>query len=217
MRGPRDPRPLASVVVVTIVSVPVVIPMMIVSQAPALAFPVTVVEAAAVMVGYHPQSARVRWAGPVSVVPLPMVADRIPIAFHPNEAGSGCERPDRHDTRGRRGTDFDANRYLSEENSAEQEQEHQELLFHRGVFCSVLAISQVPDESIRSRPSYAVKCAHPDTDRAKSRVSYWAYLRRNRAMGRPRFEPDVSCSAWCHQPEKTILPNGWTPRACNVP
>ena len=74
---------LASVAVVTIVSVPVVIPMMIVSQAPALAFPVTFIEAAAIVMGYHPYCARVRWAGPVPVVRLPMMADRIPIAFHP--------------------------------------------------------------------------------------------------------------------------------------
>jgi hypothetical protein len=157
-------------VVVVIVTIPVAIPTMIVGKPPSLAFPITFVEPSAIVVGDHPNCARIWWAGPVTVMPLPMMADRIPIAFHPNEARSGSDWPDSYDTRRRRGADFDANGYLSEEDSSDQEQEREQLLCHRRTLCSVLAISQVPEESIRSQSSYRVNCAYPNVDRAKSHL-----------------------------------------------
>ena len=114
---PRDRRTLVSVVVavVTIVTVPVAIPMVIVRHPPAPAFPVTFVEALTIVVGYHPRGTRIRWAGPVTVVPLVMMANRVPIPLHPDKARSRSHRSDRDDSRRRGRPNGDSHGYLSEE------------------------------------------------------------------------------------------------------
>ena len=107
--------------VVTIVTVPVAIPMVIVRHPPAPAFPVTFVEALTIVVGHHPRGTRIRWAGPVTVMPLVMMADWIPIAFQPDKAWAGSEGPDRYDTRGRGRPNGDSHGYLSEQDSSHQQ------------------------------------------------------------------------------------------------
>jgi hypothetical protein len=136
--------------------------MMIVGQPPVITFPVTLVEASAIMVGHYPHRTRVWRPRPVAIVPLPAMANWIPIAFHPNKTRSGNNRPDRYDARRRRRTDFDTNGYLGEEDSSKQEREREKLICHHGTTCRVLAISQVSAISIRYRSSYRVNCARPN-------------------------------------------------------
>jgi len=137
------------VAVVTIVTVPVAIPMVIVRHSPAPAFPVTFVEALTIVMGHHPRCTRIRLAGPVTVMPLVMMADWIPIPFHPDKAWSGSEWPDRYDTKGRGRPNGDSHGYLSEEDSSHQQQEREQLLSHRGSVCSAGAILGSSSESIR--------------------------------------------------------------------
>jgi hypothetical protein len=138
-----------AVAVVTIVTVPVAIPMVIVRHPPAPAFPVTFVEALIIVVGHHPRCTRIRWPGPITVMPLVMMADWIPIPFHPDKAWSGSEWPDGYDTRGRGRTNGDTHGYLSEEDTSHQQQEREQVLSHRGSVCSAGAILGSSSESIR--------------------------------------------------------------------
>lgn len=91
------PERLSAVVIVVavIVSISVSIPMVIVDQPPAIAFPITLVEAPAIVMGHHPHGTGIWWSGPISVVPLPMMTHRIPIALHPDKARSRSHRSDR--------------------------------------------------------------------------------------------------------------------------
>src|SRR5215468_1250621 len=129
-------RGLAPVVVmvaiVAIISIPAAIPMMIVAQPPAIAFPITFVIAPAIVARHYPHGIGVRRPRPVPVVPLPMMAHRIPITFQPNKTRSGGNRPDMYDARRRRRADLDTNGYLGEEHSSKQEREREKLLFHQG-------------------------------------------------------------------------------------
>jgi hypothetical protein len=150
-----------------IVSILAAIPMMIVGEPPAITLPITVVESPPIMMGYYPHCTGVWRPRPVAIVPLPMMAHWIPIAFHPNKTRSRNNRPDTYDAGRRRRTDFDTNGYLGEEDSSKQEREREKLIFHHGTTCRVLAISQVSAISIRYRSSYRVNCARPNVKSCK--------------------------------------------------
>jgi hypothetical protein len=179
----RSCNQLLPLMFVAIVPIPVAIPVMIVGQPPSRAFPVTFVVAATIVVRYHPDGARIWWATPVSVVPPPMMAHWIPIAFNPNKTRSGDNRPG-DDARWRGRADFDTNGYLGEEDSSKQEREGEQLLFHQGTLCRVLAISQVSSESIRYRSCRQVNCARPNVERCK--IATRVAQRRERPKRRER-------------------------------
>jgi hypothetical protein len=122
---------VAVVVVFAIVPVVFAIPPVVMRQPPALTLPIPFVKAPAVVMWDHPNSAPVWGPCPVAVMPIPMVAYWIPIAFYPDKAGPGSNWPDTYDTGWGRCADFDPNRYLSEEHPAEQQREREKLLYHR--------------------------------------------------------------------------------------
>jgi hypothetical protein len=85
---------LVAVVVAIIVSVVVTtaVPAMVVAELAAIAIPVAFIEALAIVTRRHPVYARVSWTGPVSLVPLIVVAHRVPVARYPGIAGAGTSR-----------------------------------------------------------------------------------------------------------------------------
>jgi hypothetical protein len=84
------------------------IPLVIVSHAPVASFPVALKELRAIMMGHDPDSACIRWLGPIAFVPLIMAAVRVPIAFYPDELRAGNGRPRGNDAGWRRRANSDS-------------------------------------------------------------------------------------------------------------
>jgi hypothetical protein len=87
------------------VMVTAAVPSMVVGDLAAIAIPIAFKEAFSIMMRLHPPCAAVRWAGPVSVVPLIMVAHRVPVARYPRIAVAGASGLNPHDTRSWRRAD----------------------------------------------------------------------------------------------------------------
>ena len=101
--------PVSVVLIAAIVSIPAAIPMMVVAQPPAITFPITFVIAPPIVARHYPHGIGVRRSRPVAIVPLPMMALWIPIAFYPNKTRSGGNWPNRYEARRGRRADFDTN------------------------------------------------------------------------------------------------------------
>ena len=80
---------LVAVPVVPKIAIAVAVPAVIVVEPPAVAFPVPFEKALPIIVGSYPAGAVIRWAGPVSAMPLVTASDRIPVAIHPDITGAG--------------------------------------------------------------------------------------------------------------------------------
>src|SRR5262245_47599477 len=74
---------VALVVLAMIIAVAVVIPTMIVFSPSVVAYPVAVVEHPPVVSRVNPVSTGVRRTGPIPIVPLVLVLDRIPVPRNP--------------------------------------------------------------------------------------------------------------------------------------
>lgn len=96
------------VAVAPVVAVSIPVPMMIVLKPTAAAFPIAFEEPLAVMMGRHPYGARIRRAGPISVMPPVVVANRIPVALNPCPLRTGTGRQNSNHAWGWRGADLDA-------------------------------------------------------------------------------------------------------------
>jgi hypothetical protein len=75
--------------IVVPVVVPVAVPTMVVAELAVIAFPIAFEVALSVMMRLHPTRAGVRRTGPVSVVPLIVVAHWIPVAPYPGITFAG--------------------------------------------------------------------------------------------------------------------------------
>src|SRR5713226_1185047 len=89
------------------------VPAVIVLHPAVFSFPIPFIVLPALIAWRPPPSATIWRPGPVTLMPLPVVSDRIPIAFDPNILGSGLGRKNADDTWRRRRADSDANRNLS--------------------------------------------------------------------------------------------------------
>src|SRR5690242_11736393 len=88
-RAKLVPVVVAIVVVIAIVvaAAAVFVPMMVVVAAAGIAIPIAVEVLAAIVMRRHPTGAPIGRSCPVAVVPLIVVPDRIPVAFHPHVIG----------------------------------------------------------------------------------------------------------------------------------
>src|SRR5579863_1199094 len=82
------------VTIVPVIPVAVAVPAVIVLDSASLSVPVTVKELSTLISRADPSSPPVRHAGPIAVMPFPVVSGGIPIAIQPNEIGTGGYRPD---------------------------------------------------------------------------------------------------------------------------
>jgi hypothetical protein len=78
------------------------IPAMIVLDAPAVSSPVALVELAAFIAGTDPIRTWIRSPSPITPVPLVMVSHRIPVSIDPYKARTWTCRNDANDSRGGR-------------------------------------------------------------------------------------------------------------------
>jgi len=94
------------------------VPAMVVLTPAAIAFPVTVIESLAVVTGTNPMSTAIWWPRPISVMPLVMVPDGVPVAIYPKELRTRGDRPNPNRSGGRRRADSNSDRNLAEDYSA---------------------------------------------------------------------------------------------------
>jgi len=95
------------IVAVAVPAIMIAVPMMIVTHPAAFTLPVTLEEAFAIMMRYHPDCAGIGRACPVTLMPLVMVPDRMPVANNPHKIRAGARRLNPYDTRRRRSADAD--------------------------------------------------------------------------------------------------------------
>lgn len=131
--------PIVIVVVVMIVlpaiAVPVVVmvPAVVVFKAAAVAIPIAREISLAVVMRRDPMRTRIGWTRPVARVPLIVMPDGIPVAFHPHEIGPGSGWNYRQHARRWRRSDLDSDgnlcvRYRS---PGEQKRANQQNLANR--------------------------------------------------------------------------------------
>ena len=101
------------IVIVMVVAFVFAVPGMFVAHPAMLAFPVTLVPLATLMVGYDPVRAGVRRPRPIAFMPAVMSVYGIPVAFHPHIIRPGCGRTNLQNSGWRRRTDRDTYRDLS--------------------------------------------------------------------------------------------------------
>jgi hypothetical protein len=93
-----------------VIAVAIMVPPVIVFDAPMIAIPIPFVEIPAIVVGTNPTRTHIRRTGPVSLMPDVAARYRVPISRHPLVAGTGTRRDGNNS--GRRGRpNIDSNRY----------------------------------------------------------------------------------------------------------
>lgn len=116
----RDDAEVTALVMIVPVPVVMFVESVVVLDAAVLAFPIAGKILAAIMTRGDPTRADVGRTGPISLVPLPVPADRIPISFHPDEFRPGTSRNNLDYPRRRRGADLDSDRNLAKRCTAGQ-------------------------------------------------------------------------------------------------
>jgi hypothetical protein len=101
---------LMAIAVVAEIAVPIAVPTMIVLEAAVVGVPIPRKELSSLITRPDPGGAGIRWASPISVVPLVVVSDRVPITVHPEVIRSGGTRPAMNDARRRRGPNSHSDR-----------------------------------------------------------------------------------------------------------
>ena len=118
------------VAIVVAVVVAVAVPAMVVRDLAPIAIPVAFIEAFSIMTRLNPARASVRWTGPVSVVPLIVVADRIPVARYPGIAGAGTSWLNPEHTYLWRRADSHSDGELREDGPRSRQHQHNQFSFH---------------------------------------------------------------------------------------
>ena len=95
------------------ISLPIMVPVVVMRYPPAISFPVTFKVFSALIVRSPPASAGIRCPSPIAFMPLPMVSYRIPITIDPSKFGSGCGWKNANHGRRWRRADPDADGDLS--------------------------------------------------------------------------------------------------------
>jgi len=111
-----DPGWLSRLAAISIAEIPiaVVIPPVIVLEPAAIAIPIPREELSTLITRPDPGRARIRWTGPIPVMPPVAVSDRVPIAIHPKVIRPRGTWPGVYDARRGRWPDSHANRNLRE-------------------------------------------------------------------------------------------------------
>jgi len=109
---------VAIVVTLAKIAITVSVPAMVVFPPPPITLPVALKVPLSIMARPDPACAWIGCAGPVSVVPLVMVADWIPVAFHPDKFRTWSWRRSHKHPWGRGWPDSDSDGNLSEHGSS---------------------------------------------------------------------------------------------------
>src|SRR5262249_51324083 len=80
--------PVLAVPLVTKISIPVAVPMMVMFKSTALSGPVTHKKRPTIVTRWDPVSPRIRWSSPITFMPPVTVFHHIPITVYPDELGS---------------------------------------------------------------------------------------------------------------------------------
>lgn len=95
-------------------------PGMVVVYTAVISIPETVEESLSVVTGCDPVGTRIGWPTPISVMPLVMVSDRIPVALHPHVVRPWTGRPKRDNAGRWRRTNSDSDRDLSKDGQSKK-------------------------------------------------------------------------------------------------
>src|SRR6516165_7162526 len=107
-----DQSALPVTVTATVIAISLPIPMVVVLEPPMLSIPVAGIKPLAIVPRSDPARVLVWRSGPVPVVPLVVVADRVPVPLDPHELRSGIWGWRVDHARLGRGTDSDPDRNL---------------------------------------------------------------------------------------------------------
>src|SRR5882724_5509188 len=89
------------------------VPAMVVARLASIAFPVTFIVLLSIVMRHHPLCSGICGTSPISVVPLIVVAYRIPVAGYPRILCARTSRLNPHDAHRRRGADSHSDGELS--------------------------------------------------------------------------------------------------------
>ena len=84
--------PIPVAVVFAKVALAVAVPTMIVLPPSAITLPIALEEALSIMAWRHPARRRIGRTSPITVVPLVMISDRVPVAVDPVKIGARADR-----------------------------------------------------------------------------------------------------------------------------
>ena len=101
-------------IMLAIIAVAVAIPVMIVLAPAVISVPVAAVESLTIVPGAYPVCARIWSPGPIAVMPLVMVPNRVPVTVDPEEFRAWSRGKNTNFSRGRRRADSDSDRDLTE-------------------------------------------------------------------------------------------------------
>jgi hypothetical protein len=108
-------------IAISIIPVPIMVPVVIVLDSAPVAFPITLIILATLITRSGPASSLVWSERPVALMPFPVVSYRIPIAINPHIIRSRASRKYANHTWRRRWTDSDSNRNLAKNLPSGQE------------------------------------------------------------------------------------------------
>jgi len=117
-------------VMIPIAFVAVTVPPVFVPHASAIAFPIAVIITLAVVARAYPYRATVRRPGPISVMPLVVIPDWIPIAIHPEVSRARSYRPDPNHPWRRRRSDSNSNGNLGISSTSGNQHQREQYLLH---------------------------------------------------------------------------------------
>src|ERR1051325_10743784 len=131
-RLPLRPSHLSVIVVSIVIAIVVLvaIPAVVMANLAVFSIPVAFIIPLSIMTGFHPMRARVCRTSPVSVVPLIMVAHRVPITGDPGIAGAGTARLNPDHPRRRRRADSHSDGKLRKDRSHRYQRQRNQFCFH---------------------------------------------------------------------------------------
>jgi hypothetical protein len=121
--------PIVVSIVIPIV-VAVAVPAVVVAKLAVFSIPISFIILLSVITGFHPARARVCRAGPVTVVPLIVIAHRVPITGDPGIAGTGTARLNPDHSHRRRRADSHSDGKLRERRSHREQRQRNQFCFH---------------------------------------------------------------------------------------
>jgi hypothetical protein len=121
------------VAIVIPIVIRMLVPLVVVVDVAPVAIPVAGIIALTIMVRRYPVRACIHGASPISVVPLIVVADRIPVAGYEGIALAGTSRLHPYYAIRRRGADPNSDGNLSEHRSSSQQHQYKHFSFHDSI------------------------------------------------------------------------------------
>jgi hypothetical protein len=123
-----------------LVVVPIIVALLVVAVVPMIvgdvavvAIPIALLEALTIMMRFHPMRAGISWTRPVSVVPLIVSGDGVPVSSYKYVAFARASWSDSDYTWRRRRSDPNTNGELSEDSARCQQRQYKQFDFHDSI------------------------------------------------------------------------------------